>query len=206
MYEPNSFARKMMSFQPAEHRFRFAAWGAATAARASKNCRFPVSDGVKLLKLIELDKLASGIEALPGPAEFDEKHDVWCDQLVLLALTKLSKLPKKKFSYGVAAKLVNCYLKPLFMEHLLTGDASEERLKVNAIHPPIDSILLRNLGKSDPDVERAKNWRRWNSIGWSNFDRDDYLAVIEQIQDLTGGALWRIEAFWTGHQLRKQTP
>lgn len=203
MNDQLSIEPKFKSFEPAEHRFRFAAWGAATAARASKNCRFPVSDGVKLLKLIELDKLASGIEALPGPAEFDEKHKVWCDQLVLLARTKLSKRPKKKFSYGVAAKLVNCYMKPLFMEHLLIGGESEKRLKVDAIHPPIDSILLRNLGKGAPDVERAKNWRRWNSIGWSNFERADYFAVIEQIQDVTGGELWRIEAFWTGHQVRK---
>lgn len=197
-----SFERKFKSFEPAEHRFRFAAWGAATAARASKNCRFPVSDGVKLLKRIELDKLASGIEALPDAAEFDEKHKGWCSELVCLAPKTLSKCPKEKFSYGVAAKLVNCYLKPLFMEHLLTGDESEERLKVNAIHPPIDSILLRNLGNCDPDVERAKNWRRWNSIGWSNFDDKAYLDVIKQIRAVTAGELWRIEAFWTGHQAR----
>lgn len=195
-----SFEHKLMSFQPAEQRFRFAAWGAATAARASKNCRFPVSDGVELLKRVGLDRLASGGTSLPSPQDFDETHNGWCSELVRLAPQTLSKPSKKAFSYGVAAKLVNCYLKPLFMEHLLTGTENEERLKVNAIHPPIDSVLLRKLGMCDPDVERAKNWRRWNSVGWSNFEDKTYLAVIGQIRSVTAGELWRIEAFWTGHQ------
>jgi len=90
------------------------------------------------------------------------------------------------------------------MEQLLASTESEERLKVNAIHPPIDSILLQNLANCDPDKDRAENWRRWNRIAWSNFDDKTYLAVIKQIREVTGGELWRIEAFWTGHQPPKQ--
>lgn len=196
------FYDTMKSFEAAEHRFRFAAWSAATAARASKNCRFAVSDGFKLLKLIELDKLASGIESLPSASGFDEMHHNWCSELVRIAPKNLSKPPMKKFSYGVAAKLVNCYLKPLFMEHLLECSESDVRSKVNAIHPPIDSILLRNLGQCDPDPERAKQWRRWNSTGWSNFEPETCFPVIERIREVTSGELWRIEAFWAGHQER----
>lgn len=202
MTDKDEMERVLRGFDPVEHRFRFAAWCGATAARASANCRFTVSEGVTLLEKSKLDRIARGIDELPEAIDFDDHHKVWCSEIVKNAPSVMSKAPRKEFSYGVAAKLVDCYLKPLFLELQPPQYDESIRTRTNAIHPPIDSILLKNLGRRDPDIERSRNWKRWKKMGWSNFDRDTYLEIIQQVRDVTENQLWRIEAFWTGYQSR----
>ena len=93
-----------IEYHPAEHRFRFAAWAASTAARSSRKvCTFPVSKGAKLLRMSELKWLSLGSHWLPRSQEdFDRAHHHWCEEIWQLAQNEISK----SFTYGISAKLV----------------------------------------------------------------------------------------------------
>ena len=96
---------------------------------------------------------------------------------------------------GAAAKLINVYLKGRFV---CGGFATHP--KVAALHPPIDKLLLDEMARRD-FAEDARLWRRASRIGWSNFDRHQYQAVIDGIRaGLNGQPMWMIEQFWQGHQ------
>ncbi len=87
-------------------------------------------------------------------------------------------------THGVAAKLINVYLKAIFV---CGGHHDHQRVRV--LHPPIDRLLLRNLG--------------WNNIGpWSHFESNTYEEVIDCIRKKigTGQPVWKIEEYWPGFQ------
>lgn len=101
----------------------------------------------------------------------------------------------EKINYGVAAKLINVYLKTI----LVCGGYHEHE-KVKKIHPPIDRLLLTELAKKD-DSYLKKIWKKYAEKGWSKFDSADYQAVIRSVKDFVQlEALYTIESFWTGHQ------
>ena len=96
-----------------DHVFRYAAWAASTAAGASQKCRFKVSKGVVLLKEADLEKLAKGFHYLKEVSEFDIWHDEKCKDLTKKAkeiLNDTNSGEKLGFTYGVAAKLLNCII------------------------------------------------------------------------------------------------
>ena len=171
-----------------EHQHRLAAWVAATAARASVLCRFDVETGVAVLE-------ASGFTAdfsvnhLPTPDEIDGVHREWRGVVISNAEQK-----GLRFSDGIAAKLINCYLKVRFVcggHHL---DA-----RVEALHPPVDRILLGGLAKTF--CEEGKQWRQLRQKGWSTYDSETYEKVIALVRTCRPGQpLWKIEEHWKGHQ------
>lgn len=100
------------------------------------------------------------------------------------------------FSPGIAAKLINVYLKAM----LLSGPSLQRgppglMEKANALHPPIDRLLLEMLAKRD-SPDRRRFWRHRLKTGWSSFSDAEYELTIEEIRVVTGGALWKIERFW----------
>lgn len=105
----------------------------------------------------------------------------------------------KDFSHGVAAKLINTYLKVRFV---CGGHHAD--LRTSALHPPIDRLLLGNLAKVDFGGQGAQ-WRRFLNQAWSTYDSDTYEQVIALIrQTLAPDApLWIIEEHWAGHQSRR---
>ncbi|SEH23583.1 hypothetical protein [Rhizobium sp. NFR12] len=176
-----------------EHRRRFAAWTAATAARSSKNCRFTRQQGIFIIERSGLSKL-TGWQDLPLAKDFDDAHSE-LRMAVLETSRDVLGSSREGFTHGVAAKLINVYLKCLF----LTGpeawsDASMQE-KANALHPPIDRFLLGNLAVRDVGG-RAGFWRKQLRIGWSNFNSEDYQRTIDNIRYVTSGALWTIEQYW----------
>ncbi|MBM6583253.1 hypothetical protein ILT44_23915 [Microvirga sp. BT689] len=183
------------------HSHRFAAWCAATAASASKKCRFPVSAGVKLIEKSGLSEVASGWHMLPDAEHFDSYHRQMRERLVDLAPAVVGSGPCREFTQGVAAKLINCYLKPLYVVGPSDPQAmpDAQRRKVNAIHPPIDRLLLNSLIAGHSGSHRAV-WRRANAVGWSAFSSTDYEAVIAAVRETTLGELWKIERHWSGYQ------
>ena len=179
-----------MPYTIEDHKHISAAWGAATGARASKLCRFPVSVGRQILE--ESGFTASlKVSDLPLPAELDERHAEWC-----CAVIEKAAKQKLKFTHGIAAKLINGYLKDRFV---CGGDHDHER--VRCLHPPIDALLLAALAKVNYG-NQAKAWRKFRDSRWSKFDYDTYQAVIDLIRASLppGEPMWKIEEHWEGHQ------
>ncbi len=199
------------------HRHRFAAWAAARAASSSKSCRFAVQLGVALVEHTSLRALAAGWDQLPEAAAFDGAHRAWRQEIVeaapgLPGWTRPEGAAGRAMTHGVAAKLINVYLKTLFACSVDADPAGLDalrRAKLAAIHPPIDRLLLDALAKKNFE-ERRRSWRRFRDRGWSAFSSEDYEAVIALIREVTahdneggepgGGGLWKIERYWPGYQ------
>lgn len=194
-----------MEYHPAEHRFRFAAWAAATAARSSRRvCTFPVSAGAELLRKSELRWLALGPHWLPRTREeFDRAHSRWCEEILRLGKDRISEA----FTYGISAKLVNCYLKALFLQTMAGppfdpfGNSHQPDLDVSTtfLHPPIDRLLMVEAAKR-ADSSVKKSWKKLVKIGWSNFSHDEYIQAMSLIREMVGEDVAQIEACWMGYQ------
>jgi hypothetical protein len=181
-----------MSYSIEEHRHRFAAWAASTAASVI-NCRFKVEEGKKIIELSRLIEIGSHIDNLPHPNKFDEKHREWCYSVI-----KHAQNYQSAFTHGVAAKLINIYLKCLYV---CGGQHDDPRIM--AIHPPIDRVLLdslcaRNIGGLLDD------WQSARQIGWSKLSSKQYEDLIGCIKKVIpeGVGLWFIEEHWQGFQSR----
>lgn len=72
---------------------------------------------------------------MPRPDRLDAAHREWRTRIV-----KAAEGEGLVFTHGVAAKLVNVYLKAGFVCSGHHGHPS-----VRALHPPIDSVLLQAL-------------------------------------------------------------
>lgn len=112
--------------------------------------------------------------------------------------TKYNKAFKKKnpdamareirLTDGIAAKLINVYLKSIFV-----CGGHEEDACVKAIHPPIDSNLLSNLEKKSSVKFTSKTWTKFTSV--------EYQDAIDKVRTyLNGEPLWKIEKYWDGNQ------
>lgn len=174
-----------------DHNHRFAAWAAGRAASTSTQ-RFPVETGRKLLESCGFTAGMGSFEALPDPATIDHAHARW---RVTMKAAAATAAPGIVLTDGVAAKLINCYLKA----RCVCGGFSHHS-KVAALHPLIDRLLLAEMARSN-FAGRASDWRRAHNLGWSNFDSLQYQAVVDGIRDgLNGQPMWMIEQFWQGHQ------
>ena len=187
----------MTAFTPGEHRFRFAAW---TAARAS-------SRGVKGLtgacaqKLLrdtkDLLDIARNPDILPKSYDrFNRAHKTWCKDMIERSRIKLPQ----ELSYGRVAKLVNVFLKTLFLGQftMITPNNVDAAPFADVIHPPVDRLLLNALCKKD--LAPGNFWKEKRNKGWTNFDQGDYTQVIHRIHEVTNGRLWTIEEHWSGAQ------
>ena len=194
----------------------FAFWCASTAARSSPKCRFPVNKGIDiarnspLLCYRTLDKLFKEI-TLPAsefspskchPNKFDpnnfplNRFDVLHADIrkELIRAAESKKIQIKNFTDGVAAKFINVYFKAMFLNDV-PSECIVQEMRINALHPPIDRVLLKTLAKKKVgDLE--KFWREKANKGWSNFSSDDYEDVIRHIKYVTKGRLWEIEEYW----------
>ena len=133
-----------------EHRHTFSVWCGATAAGASSLCRFKIETGKKIIENALLKPPFKKFEALD---EFDKWHDEMCQSLKREAQT----LGLKSFTYGIAAKMLNCYLKAFFIS--CESDST-------FLHPPIDRILLQTMAAKDFDGKKLQ-WRSFAQKGWS---------------------------------------
>lgn len=172
------------------HTHRLAAWAACTAARASKLCRFSVEDGTTILEQAGFTE-AFVLSHLPAISDTDQIHRQWRETII-----RAADANGYAFTHGVAAKLINCYMKVRFV---CGGHNADPR--VSALHPPIDKVLLTALEKRNFGGHRA-SWRLLSSKGWSKFDSQDYEKTIHLIRTSlpTGLPLWTIEEHWRGYQ------
>lgn len=173
-----------------EHKHRYAAWAGSRAA-STKNCRFDVVTGRAIIEAVGLHKLLVDPSLLPSPEEVDETHAIWRQKAIRVADAK----GLCGFGHGVAAKLINVYLKGAFV-----CGGQEHHPHVQALHPPIDSLLLDELYDSNIGGLQA-TWARARKQRWSNFDAEQYQTVIDAIREaLAGQPMWMVEAYWRGYQ------
>ena len=167
-----------------EHTHRFAAWAAATGASASPGCRFSVEVGKAVLEASGFDQNFLRPSDLPSPREMDKAHRKW-------RLRVISHARKRglTFTHGIAAKLINLYLKCRFT---LGGHAAHP--KVASLHPPIDSLLLKAINTTLPRAQRVPST-------WSKFDDKIYNRTVGLLREISKGQpFWTIEAHWKGHR------
>jgi hypothetical protein len=137
-----------------------------------------------------MQALLASPSTLPAPQLIDDTHRQWRQDVVAAAARR-----ELNFSHGVAAKLINIYLKAGFV---CGGHDSHER--VRALHPPIDSLLLKELAKKNVGGVRPL-WRTAQAWRWSKLTSDQYETVIHHIRlALPAAALWEVEQYWQGHQ------
>lgn len=178
-----------MPYSIHEHRRRFSAWAACRAASV-KGCRFKVERGRAILKQSSISSLIDSPESLPVPAAIDEAHRKWRAQIIAIA-----KDQGLNFTHGVAAKLINVYLKAG-----LVCSGHDKDPRVSALHPPIDKVLLDGLIEKNVG-NMANRWRYYANLRWSRFDATTYEEAIADFRSvLNGEPLWKIEEFWRGHQ------
>lgn len=174
-----------------DHKHRLAAWDAASSASASPLCRFKVEVGSAILEACGFDAALASPNQLPPPADIDATHLIWRQKVIDAATVQ-----GLDFSHGVAAKLINCYLKARF---LCGGHHAHERVK--CLHPPIDAVLLNQLAVVNFGGHK-KQWWKFHEARWSKFDSETYQAVIDLIRQSLPPAepLWKIEKHWKGYQ------
>ena len=179
----------VLSYTLAEHQHRLAAWAASTAASASPLCRFRVESGFRILEEAGFDKTLSMATQTENQLIFDGWHDEK-RQVVIDTAARNGCC----FSHGIAAKLINCYLKVRFV-----CGPTDGTVNTAVIHPPIDSLLLKALAKTNIG-ELQHEWRYYDSLRWSKFSSEQYRQVIALIQGCLGTQpLWKIEKYWDGH-------
>jgi hypothetical protein len=179
-----------MLYSIEEHKHRFAAWAASRAASV-KGCRFKVERGKAILDRSTLRHLIDDPVALPPPSQIDTAHRAWREQII-----EIAQAEGCTFTHGVAAKLINIYLKAAFV-----CGGYHAHPKVRALHPPIDAVLLKGLAERNVG-DLAHRWRSYASTRWSNLDSSTYEDAIVDIRSVVpqGAPLWTIEQFWQGYQ------
>ena len=182
-----------MSYDIKEHKHRYAAW-AASRASSVKGCRFKVRQGEMIIRHLKLHNLIDCPEKLPKPGEgeFNSFHR----DLREKAISKFKEEePGLNFTHGVAAKLINIYMKTIFI-----CGGYPEHPKTKSIHPPIDALLLKALYQKNIGGFKEE-WYKAIKIRWSKFDSDQYKEVIENIRKAQEGEpLWKIEEHWQGYR------
>ena len=172
-----------------EHQHRLAAWAAGRAASV-KGCRFKVWQAKVILETVDFNASFSSAASLPAPAELDRTHREWRN-----ALIRAAGQEGITATHGVAAKLINCYVK---VRLVCAGCHDNERIK--AMHPPIDEVLLKRLAELDVGGFQ-KQWKSLGAIRWSKFNSKQYEQVIDLVRRvLPDQPLWKIEEHWAGHQ------
>jgi hypothetical protein len=172
------------------HRHRFAAWAAGRAASV-KSCRFSVEQAKLIIEAAALDLLLVDPDALPLPNNIDEVHAGWRSNVIAEADHRFGLT----FTHGIAAKLINVYLKAAFV---CGGHHAHER--VEALHPPIDGLLLDELARGGLGGQMAA-WKSARAVRWSKLNSEQYQEVIDAVRlALPGRPLWHVEEHWRGYQ------
>lgn len=190
--------RREPTYDIHKHRHIFSAWAAGRASSVALFCRFPVKSAFEIIEHVGLQDINLADE-LPSPDKLKISHRKWRQKAKDYAKTMESSLfhsevHAKNFTDGIAAKLINIYLKSKFISG---PDVRHENIA--ALHPPVDRLLLNELARKD--VKRAKDWKRYRDKGWSSFSSNDYEEVMGLITDHQNGSpLWQIERYWPGHQ------
>lgn len=160
-----------------EHRHRFALWTAARAVQRSFTTTERIANAIETTTLRQFAETAAFIT----PAEYDKQQSEWCT-IIMDCFKPL------ECSYGRAAKMVAIYLKTSVIL-----PAKGVTPLCDAIHPPIDSILLKNLIKYE-------KLRELTGSTWTTLSSAEYWNIADIIRTSLGFFNWKLEAYWQPQQ------
>jgi hypothetical protein len=173
-----------MPYDITEHRHRFSVWAAARAAQRGFASVEVLRDALERSGVREFLR---GSEAYQTDEErFRALHEAWCRSIV-----RSLESSHPKATFGRAAKLIAVYLKSMVVltrpDSVLAGIA----------HPPIDSILLRNIARA-PEVQ-SPHKSAWAHLKWTQLDESSYYSLAGQLRAVIGAGepFWKLERFWT---------
>ena len=175
-----------MSYTLFEHRHRFASWAAARAAQRKLTSVPRLVDALESCGVVEVvggDQSTWPLDA----ASFDSAHAGWCRR----AVQRLHDKGVAAARYGHAAKLIAIYLKAM-----VVNGGYEDSAFARIAHPPVDSILLKNLAADGRFTGASRSL--WRNTRWTQLDEAAYLKLITSFREagLDQPAFWRIEEHW----------
>ena len=199
------------------HKHILSKWAASRAASQSKGFKFSVELGSKLLLFGKKRSQASDQEFIDYIKQIEnfnsqDDYDSWHHQTIVNMTSYTDELKQlldkhnksfNNYTYGIAAKILNCYLKVFFLESFGNQKFAD------FIHPPVDAILLKALRKEDKKLFNFKN-SVFTNIGvlkiptWTRINENEYKMIIKLMKEFVSSknqkGLWKIESFWIGHQ------
>tara|TARA_Y100000741_G_scaffold191455_1_gene145754 strand:- start:7 stop:636 length:630 start_codon:yes stop_codon:yes gene_type:complete len=199
------------------HKHILSKWAASRAASQSKGFKFSVELGSKLLLFGKKGSQASDQEFIDYIKQIEnfnsqDDYDSWHHQTIVNMTSYTDELKHlldkhnksfNNYTYGIAAKILNCYLKVFFLESFGNQKFAD------FIHPPVDAILLKALRKEDKKLFNFKN-SVFTNIGvlkiptWTRINENEYKMIIKLMKEFVSSknqkGLWKIEFFWIGHQ------
>jgi hypothetical protein len=106
-------------------------------------------------------------------------------------VASLEKARIPNVTFGRAAKLIAMYLKAIVVLGSGSGTAFSR-----IAHPPIDSLLLRNLAASPVNSEHKSKWAKTK---WTKLNDQQYYELIMQLRQVLDceEPFWMLERFWT---------
>ena len=199
------------------HKHILSKWAASRAASQSKGFKFSVELGSKLLLFGKKGSQASDQEFIDYIKQIEnfnsqDDYDSWHHQTIVNMTSYTDELKQlldkhnksfNNYTYGIAAKILNCYLKVFFLESFGNQKFAD------FIHPPVDAVLLKALRKEDKKLFNFKN-SIFTNIGvlkiptWTRINENEYKMIIKLMKEFVSSknqkGLWKIESFWIGHQ------
>ncbi|HMQ46597.1 MAG TPA: hypothetical protein PKA00_03645 [Saprospiraceae bacterium] len=164
-----------------KHIHHYAVW---TAARASQRGFTKTEHIQAAIDATDLSALAMGeLSEIKESKDFDHYHKKVCASLK--AYFSENNLPF--CSYGRVAKIVAIYLKTAVV--LPTHGKGP---LAAMIHPPIDSILLKNLHRQPAYKQYKLNQYRWTAL-----QEQEYWALWEILKSIQKPPYWQLERYWT---------
>ena len=110
-------------------------------------------------------------------------------------MIKAARQDNLKMTHGVAAKLINLYLKCRFV-----CGGFHDHPRVRNLHPPIDSVMLKALAKANVGGFET-DWKKLQDQKWSKLNSTQYEKAIQLIRHcMKDQPLWKIEEYWQGNQ------
>ena len=182
-----------MTYTVEQHVHVFSAWAASRAA-AVKGARFQVLEGRRWIEEADLYDACRHWRDIPRqPTDFDQWHKEKRQHII-----NVSDLPER--SDGLAAKLINVYMKSCFFS---VGIAEEPLVDLRRVmHPPIDRLLLSALGdKKRPEMLRQP-WVKRRGMAWSQLSCAAYQEIINDLRQ-EFDPIWMCEALWAGGQANR---
>jgi hypothetical protein len=168
-----------MTYTLSDHIHNYAVW---TAARAVQR-NFTETKYIK--SAIEQTKLKGLIESrdIYTIEQFDKFHRDTA-KILIDYLKNLNDSLFEKATYGRAAKIIAIYIKTA----VIIRDPGCILSKI--AHPPIDSILLKNLCFKFKGLGLK-------GITWTRLTENEYFELISKLRSLNPAYFWELEEYWS---------
>lgn len=177
-----------MPYSYPEHQHNFSAWAAARAAqRKFKGAKVPILK--KSLEHVQLDVyVKTPSKHHTNEHDFDAQHTIWCNQIVKY----LKENGVEAATFGLAAKLVNVYLK----SSIVLSKYGDSKL-ASIVHPPIDDLMLKAIVADTSLSLRIRN--ECKGIKWTQFTEVSCQKLIKALKnhDLHIPNFWELERYWS---------